>query len=760
MDKYELIGSKTPRVDASSKAAGEASYIDDLSLHNMLQGKILRSPYPHARISNIDVSRAKALPGVKAVITARDLPDIQFGASYIVVDQHPLAVKKVRHYMEGVAAVAAVDEDRAEEALNLIKVEYEPLPAVFDPLEAVQPGAPLIHEAYKNNISVSMSKTNGDIEKGFKESDYVREDTFRTAPQAQCPIEPHGCISLWERDGSLTHWCSHQRPFELQRGLARMVGLDVDRVRVILPAIGGGFGNKVPLYPHDIISAHLSRITGRPVKIVLSREEVFHATNQRHPTIITLKTGVKKDGTLICQSLRMVADGGAYCGTGHALLNIAHHAMLLPYKLQSCHFEGMRALTNKPIGGPYQGFGNPQVRFSVESQLDIIARELGLDPLDMRAKNFVSTGNENIQRQLISSCGLNECLEYIKKSLHWEERKGRLPEGRGLGVAFASSACSIVVQPHTPTGITIQINIDGGVSILSGGADIGQGMDTVVCQVVAQELGIGMESVRLTRADTANTPYDKGTFGTGGAFRLGNACLAAARETKKKLLEALAPRFETSPQDIEFGKGRVYVRGHYEKGVDFKEAIKIYQYAGRPMPLVALGSYEPEVADLETLIKKGGNWSPTYSFLGAGFEVEVEKETGEVKIIRSVMADDLGRVINKLGQEGQIEGALSKGIGMGLFEDLPHANGKYLNPTFSDYPLLTALDEPRINEIDWADFETLDPIGPYGAKSSAENAKGPVAPALANAIQDATGLRMRDLPITPEKIRKAMEEKR
>ncbi len=757
MGKYELIGSKTPRVDARSKSVGEAVYTDDMSLPCMLRGKILRSPYSHARILNIDISGAKALPGVKAVITSKDLPDIRFGASYISVDQYPLAVKKVRHYLEAVAAVAAVDEDTAEEALNLIKVEYEPLPAVFDPLEAMQPGAPLIHEDYPNNVSVRMTKTKGDVEKAFKESDHVREDTFRTSPQAQAPIEPHVCISRWELDGSLTHWSSNQRPFELQRGLARMVGLDTDRVRVILPVIGGGFGNKVPLFPHDIISAHLSRITGRPVKILLNREEVFHATNQRHPMMLTLRTGVKRDGTLLCQSLKIIADGGAYVGTGHALLNIAHHAMLLPYKMLSCHYEGIRVLTNKPIGGPYQGFGNPQVRFAVESQLDMVARDLGLDPLDIRAKNFVSVGDDNIEKQFIGSCGLKECLGFMKKALDWQERKSKLPPGRGMGAAFASSACSIVVQPHTPTGITLQINNDGGVNILSGGADIGQGMDTVVCQVVAQELGIGMDDVRLNRPDTANTPFDKGTFGTGGAFRVGNACLAAAREAKNKLLEVLAPKFEIPPGDIEFGRGKVFARGNYEKGVAFKEAVRIYQYSGRSMPLVAAGSYEPDVADLETLIKKGGNWSPTYSFLATGFEVEVEKETGEVRIVKAVMTDDLGRVINKLGQEGQLEGALSKGIGMGLYENLPHAGGKYFNASLLDYPVLTSLDEPR--DIEWNDFETMDPLGPYGAKSSAENAKGPVSPALANAIEDAIGVRITELPITPEKIRKALEDK-
>lgn len=758
MSVYNLIGANIPRVDANAKASGQAVYIEDIKLPNMLHAKLLRSPLAHAKILNIDTSRAKALPGVKAIVTAQDLPKVLFGVLPLVSDQYPLAADKVRHYMEGVAAVAAIDEGTAEEALQLIKVEYEPLPPVFDPLEAIKDGAPLIHELHKNNISIRITKSHGDVEKGFRESEYIREDTFRTAPQGQAALELHGCISQWELDGSLTHWSSHQAPFGLQRGLAKMVGLEANRVRVILPMIGGAFGGKTAMFPHDIISAHLSKITGKPVKIILNREEVFHATNQRHPMAITLRTGVKRDGTLVCQSIKLIADGGAYAGTGAMALNVAHHHLLLPYKLESYYFDGIRALTNKPIGGPYQGHGGPQVCFATESQMDMIAKDLNLDHLDMALKNFVYAGYEHPEKMHIQTCGIKECLEFVEKSLNWRERKGKLPEGRGLGVSFSGGPSSIVIMPHAPTGITIQINMEGGVNIFSGGVDIGQGMDTVVCQAAAQELGLSMEDIRLTRADTATTPYDKGTFGTGGALRLGNAAVSAAREVKKKLLEVIAPKFESHPEDIEFGNGKIYIRGNYEKGIDFREAIKIYRYAGKPMPLVAMGSYEPDVADFNTLIRKGGNYSPTYSFLSTGFEVEVDKETGEVKIIKAAIANDLGRTINKMGQEGQLEGALSKGIGMALFEDLPHENGKYKNASFADYPLLTTLDVPA--EITWSNIETMDPLGPFGAKSSAEGAPGPITPALVNAIYDAVGVRLTELPITPEKIKKALEEKK
>ncbi len=760
MPVYDLIGANIPRVDAIPKAKGGAVYIEDLVLPGMLVGGILRSPHCHAKILSIDTSRAKALPGVKAVITANDIPKVLFGMLPTVSDQYALAVDRVRHYLEAVAAVAAVDQETAQEAMQLIKVEYETLPAVLDPEEAIKPGAPQIHQAHKNNISLRVTRTVGDIEKAFKESDYVREDTFRTPPMSTAPMEAHGCVSQWEVDGTLTHWSTNQAPFLLQRAMAKMLGIDPGRVRVILPMIGGGFGSKTVMFSHDIASAYLSKISGRPVKTILNREEVFHATNQRHPFTVTIRLGVKKDGTLVCMSTKILADGGAYAGTGGMALNVAEHTLLLPYKMQSYSYDAIRALTNKPIGGPFQGHGGPQVRFAMESQLDMIAEELGLDPLDIRKKNFVHVGYEHLEQYRIHSCGLNQCLEFVEKELDWHKRKGKLPAGRGMGVAFSGGPSSVVIMPHTPTGITIQINWDGGVSIFSGGADIGQGMDTIVCQSVAQELGLSMDDVRLTRADTATTPFDKGTYGTGGAMRVGKASVMAARQVKKKLLEVIAPKFETPPENIEFGKGKIYVRGNYDKGIDFIDAIKIYRYSGAPMPLVAMDAYEPDVADFNTVRMYGGNFSPTYSFLATGFEVEVNKETGDVKILKAVMTDDLGRVLNKMGQEGQLEGALSKGIGMGLYEDLPHVDGKYLNAQFLEYSLLTALDEPRIKEIAWTDIETMDPVGPFGAKSSGEQALSPVAPALANAIYDAVGVRMHELPMTPARIKKAIEEKK
>lgn len=756
MPVYNLIGENIPRVDADPKVTGNAVYIEDMKLPNMLYGKVLRSPYSHAKVLNIDTSKARNLPGVRAVITANNIPKILFGMIPMSSDMYALAVDKVRHYLEPVAAVAASDEEVAEEALRLIKVDYEPLPAIYDPEESIKPGATQLHEAHKNNISLRVTRTVGDIEKAFRESDYVREDKFITQPQGQAAIEPHGCVAFWE-GGSLTFWVSNQAPFLLQRALAKMMGVESNRVRVILPMVGGGFGNKTTMFPHDIAAAHLSRMTGKPVKIILSREEVFHATNQRHPMILNMKMGAKKDGTQLCASLRIIVDGGAYAGTGPMALNVAEHSMLLPYKLQAYDYDAIRALTNKPIGGPYQGHGGPQTRWAMENLMDMLAEDIGIDPLEFRAKNFVYAGYDHLEHYKIHSCGLKGCADFMDQALQWKEKKGKLPEGSGVGVAFSGGPSSVVIMPHTPTGITCQINWEGGVNIFSGGADIGQGMDTVVCQVVAQELGIAMEDVKIIRADTATTPFDKGTYGTGGAMRVGNAAWVAAKEVKKKMLEVISAKFETAPENIEFANGKVFVKGNFDKGIEFRDAIKIYRYSGKSMPLVAMGSYEPDVADFNTVRNKGGNFSPTYSFLGTGFEVEVDKETGEVNVLKAIMTDDIV-VINKNGQEGQLEGALNKGLGMAYFEDLPQENGKYFNGSFLDYCLPTSLDQAK--EVLWKDVATYDPVGPFGAKSSGEQTLSSVSPALSNAIYDAIGVRVHDLPITPAKIKKLLDEKK
>ncbi len=756
MSQFEVVGKRILNVRSGPKAVGQAVYTDDLKFPNMLYGKVLRSPFPHARILNIDASKAKALPGVKGVVYGDSVPKVKVGALPTQSDRFVIAIDKVRHVGEAVAAVVAIDDEIAEEALQLIKVEYEPLPAVFDPEEAMRPGAARIHEEADNNISYRFVKSYGDVEKGFSESDYIREDTFQTAPINHAAIEPHGVISQWNSDGTLTVWIDIQMPFLIQRAFARVFNLPEDRVRIIKTETGGGFGGKGEFLSHYFASTYFSMLTGKPVKLVMSREEVFLATSQRHPVKLTLKTGVKKDGALVSQYIRYLADGGAYTSSGPLALSIAYFMGMLPYILPNFSYEGIRAYTNKTNSGPMQGHAVPQLRWGIESQLDMIAEELGIDPLDIRYRNAVYQGYKHPVHSF-NSCGFKESMDEVKKYFAWEERKGKLPSGHGLGIACSSFISGIKMLAHIGGSVVIQINSDAGVSILSGAADIGQGTDTVISQIVAEELGVTMENIRVISNDTAVTPMDQGTFSSGVTLRMGNAAILAAKDVKKQLLEVIAPNLETSPDELEFRGGKIFVHGHPEKGISFSQAVRIYRYADRSMPIIGKGNYVPDIADVVTMIREGGRQSPAFSFMCQGAEVKVDKETGDVKVLKLITGHDCGRVINPINVEGQLDGAVSKGVGMAFYEDQPHKDGSYLNTNFLDFLMPTSLDHP--GEAPLKSIETNEPNGPFGAKESGEGNLIGVSPAIGNAIYDAVGVRITDLPITPDKIKKALDSR-
>lgn len=757
MTEFEIVGKKIAGVYSSSKVLGELHYVDDFNISGMLYGKILRSPFPHARILHLDASRAKALAGVKALITGEDIPKVKFGIGAFPQwnDRYPLAIGKVRHVGEAVAAVAAIDEESAEEALELIKVEYEPLPYLFDPREAIQPGAILIHEDKERNISNKLIKSCGDIERGFREADHVRQDTFHTATNNHAAIEPHGVISKWHYDGSLTMWANTQGPFRLRGGIYGALGLSEDKIRVIKTAVGGGFGGKLYLLDIHFLSPHLSRITGKPVKIVLSREEIFLCTYQRHPMFLTLRTGVKKNGILLSQELKAIIDGGAYTGSGNIILLRGLSHLMIAYILPHFRYEGIRVFTNKPMGGPMRGHGAPQVHFAVESQLDMIAKELSIDPVELRLKNLTYAGYDHPSKTRISSCGLKEAIQGVATALDWWKNKGKMPDGYGLGLACADMESKTKSSIEASGSVIIEINMEGGVNILSGAADVGQGSDTILCQMVAEELGVKMADTRIIAADTAVTPFDMGTFGSGVTFRVGNAALKAARDAKKQLLEVISLQLEAPPEKIEFRGGKVYVQGYPERMMTFREAVKAYHYAGKPMPLVGRGFHE---SDRLVSLEEERPETPVHSFYCQGAEVKVDKETGEVKVLKLVTGLDCGRAINPLNVEGQAEGSMAGGLSMALYEALPHAEGKYLNTSLLDYLIPTAMDLPQ--DMPSILIETKDPYGPLGAKEAGEGMLVAMSPAIANAIYNATGVHADDLPVTPDKIKKAMESKR
>ncbi len=753
---FDVVGKREPMLDAFEKVTGRARFTDDLTFPGMLYGKILRSPLPHAKIISVDLSGALKVPGVKGAICGRDIPKKKYGIVPMAKDEYALAIDKVRYVGDEVAAVVATSIEAAEEAISKIRVDYEELPAVFDPLEAMKPGAPVIHENVPNNVSASIRKEFGDVEKAFRESDFVFEDTFYSQAVNHCPLEPQAAVAMVDHSGKVTLWSSTQIPFFLRRNLATTLDIPESKVRIIKPKVGGGFGQKIDLYAKDFCAAFFAMKTLKPVKFVYEREEVFTSTRQRHPMHIELKTGMRKDGTILAQQFKVIADGGAYNSTAPLMITLACYFIMLPYRLENLLFEGFHVYTNKPVGGAMRGHGIPQVRFAVEVQLDRIAEEMGIDPLDLRLKNAFQAGEPHPAKLLVQSCGFSDTLLKAAESIGWKEKRGKLPFGRGVGLAGASFPSGVSNMSHISSGAIVKIERDGSVTLLTGAADIGQGAETVISQIVAEELGVRLEDIRITAADTEVTPLDPGTFGSGVTLRAGNAAKMAASSAKMKLLEAVAEKMEVDVSELEMKDRRIHVRGDPDRGMSLLEAIKVYQYSDRPMPIIGRGSYMPPAKEPTTLLKEDGNFSPAYSFMTQAAEVEVDVRTGKVKVLKAVAAHDCGRAINPMLVEGQLEGSVVGGMGQALYENVITEKGQVMNPSFLDYGIPTAMEIPSITSVE---VETDDPEGPYGAKESGEGTQLAPAPAIINAIYDAIGVRFKSLPVTPDKVLEALEKK-
>ena len=756
--ELNVVGARLPMMDAAQKVKGTALFTDDLILPGMLFGKILRSPVPHAKILNIDTSRAEKLPGVKGVVTGRDIPDRKYGIVPMARDEYALAKDKVRYIGDDVAAVCAIDPEIAEEAVELIKVDYEELPAVFDPLEAKREGAPEIHEGIKNNTSFAIKKEFGDVQKAFAECDAIFEDIFYSQPVNHAPLEPHAALAQFDPlNGELTIWSSTQIPFFLRRNLSNTLQIPESKVRVIKPKVGGGFGQKIDLFAKDFCAAWFAIQLGKPVKFVYEREEVFICTRQRHPMYITVKTGMKKDGTILAQKFQAHADGGAYNSTAPTMIALSCYFLMIPYRVPNLIYEGYHVYTNKPVGGAMRGHGIPQARFAVERQLDMIAARLGLDAAEVRIKNSIHAGEPHPAKFIINSCGFSDSVKKAADAIGWKEKRGKLPLGRGVGLAGASFPSGVSNMSHISSGAVVQLGRDGAVNVLSGAADIGQGAETVISQIVAEELGVPIEDIRITAADTGITPLDPGTFGSGVTVRAGNAARLAAISVKQKLCNFIADKLEANVADLVAKDRNIFVKGSPEKGMTLSEAIKSYQYADLPMPIVGRGSWMAPATEPTTLFKEDGNFAPSYSFMTQAAEVDVDLHTGKVKLLRMVTAHDCGRAINPMLVEGQLEGSVVGGMGQALYENVIVEKGQVMNPSFLDYGFPTFLEMPEIEAIE---VETDDPIGPFGAKEAGEGTQLSPAPAIVNAIYDAIGVDFMELPITPEKILDALEEKK
>lgn len=763
MAEYSLIGKPIPRVDALAKVTGKAKYAADYSLPDMLWCKLLRSPYPHARILNIDTSRAERLSGVKAIVTGKDFGGWTWGWMHSTRDEPPLAVDKVRYMAEAVAGVAAIDEDTAEEACGLIKVDYEELPGVFDPEEAMQEGAPKVHDYVQNNMSVEYHWNFGDVEKAFAESDIVREDKFRTSRATHGYLEPPAILAFYDPTGYITVWAAKQSPYFLYRHLAACFKLPLSRVRVIQPFIGGGFGGtKNDSLAGDFCTVLLSKLTERPVKYVESMEEELTTSRRRHSMIVYSKMGAKRDGTLTAIQHRVIADGGGYTAVSPLTMYLAGFATPLPYKLPNFKYDAYRVFTNNPIGAAMRGHGITHSRFAAEIQMEMIAEELGIDPVEIRMRNAIDnpkTGTiyETINKVTLKTCGIKECIEKVARDPIWRDRdkmprkEGNISWGVGLsGTSYLGGARQL---GHQSCAAVVRICEDGTVNLITGATDCGQGSDTVLCIIAAEELGIKMEDIDIKRVDSAYTPVDPGSYGSRVTILAGQATQKAAREAKKQLLEAAAKTWQVKPEEVEIREGQVFVKSDRQKSMPFIKLARIACYSGTGAVILGTGysSYGIEPLDLTTGIGNGGT---SYSFTSQSARVGIDMETGKITITDFVIASDCGRLLSPITAEGQIEGGAVQGLGQTVYEDFIMDKGKTLNPTFLDYKMPMSMDVPRVKLID---VETNDPDGPFGAKEASEGSIVSAPPAVISAIHDATGVWFKELPVTPEKVIQALK---
>lgn len=762
MEEFAVIGKRIPRLEGISKATGQAKFTEDLTLPRMLYGKILRSPLPHARILDIDVSRALTIPGVKAIITGKDVTGKPYGVYLRTSDQHPLAKHKVRYIGDEVAAVAAIDEDTAREACSLIKVDYEPLPAVFDPYEAMKPGAPRVHDA-EGNIAGRTAKVVGDVERGFSDSYYIREDSFKMERQAHCPLEPHSALASCDSSGRISLWTSNMSPFTKQLLLAKTLNKPLSDIRICQSYVGGAFGGKSEFFSLDFCASLLSMKTGRPVKIAYSREEVFASTRHKFPMDIYLKTGVKKDGALLAREARVLGRAGAYASTGIMAVFITCTSLFDTYKYPNIKLEGLCVYTNLPVCGALRGHGSTQARFADESQMDMIAEELGLDPVEFRLKNSMRHGDLHpLNGKLIASCGLQECIKKAAEISKWKDERKEHPaisiqpsdiRSKGIGMACTTGYTAVHISKLSSSAAFVKFNEDGRAVVLTGAIENGQGTETMLAQIAAEELGLLPEDIAIIDGDTQNTPLDVGSFTMALTFVTGNAVKQAAADAKAQLLEIASGMMEAPPSQLEARSSRIYIKSLPEKGLSVSEVVRTGLIRGKPV--LGKGYFNPDSEFLD-VYKGEGKWVGAYSFSTEVAAVEVDRETGEIKVEGTTFAQDCGRAINPMDVEGQIQGGTTLTHGLSLREEFFWEQGKLFNPSFSDYGIPTSLDAAPVKPII---VEAPDPQGPFGAKEAGESSSHTGAAALANAIYSAVGVRMKEIPITPDKLLKAMEEK-
>ena len=786
MRKYHVINTRAPRLDAPAKVTGRAKFIDDMTLPGMLYGALLQSPLPHARILNVDTSRAERLPGVKSVVTAKDAGLVKYGVSPARYDENLFCHDKVRYVGDEIAAVAAVDPETALEAASLIQVDYEALPAVFTVEEAMAEGAPLIHERYSRNICAEVHQEFGDVEAVLEACDLIRTDVFRNKRQDAAFLEPNGCIADYDlSNGRLTLYSSTQVPHYVQRTVAMVLGLPVGKVRVVKPYVGGGFGPKAAASPLDLSASLLSMKTGKPVKMNYERNQVFLFSRARHQFTHTLTTGVKKDGTIMALKNECYLEGGAYASFGIATVYYAGSLLGAPYRIRAMKYDGFRICTNRPACGAQRGHGGVAARAAWEQQIDFLAEELGMDPLKMRLKNSMSAGDVTVNELHTSSFGMKECIEGVAKGSGWKEKKGKMPRGKGIGMAcgfFVSGAGYPIYRSDTyHATVTVKLSEDGGTAhVYTAAAEIGQGSDTTLAMIAAEALGVPLSAISLSSGDT-DFGIDLGAYSSRTTLMTGHAAKEAAEDAKRQVLEVLSEKLRVPADRMDVKDGRIvfegekpdfsgirtmYIKEHRgwldnpeaQDHLSFKEAARLaYLVKGT---IVGRGKYKPG--------RLGGKFkgaavgtSPAYGPSAQVVEVTVDEETGKITVDRMTDAHDCGLAINLTSVEAQMQGSLSMGLGEALFEEVKFDDrGRILNADLGEYKIATALDMPNVDTII---VESNEPNGPFGAKEVGEGAIMPTIPAILNAVYDATGVKISELPLTPERVysaRKAEKKKK
>lgn len=778
-----LIGKRIAKMDAPEKASGKTRYVHDIDLPSQLHGKILRSARVHALIKRIDTSKAKALPGVHTVITAADVPDQR--PIGVARDHLPLKTDRVRSLRDEIAAVAAVSEEIAERALRLIEVEYEDLPVISDAAAALAPGAVLIHPephgvehhhltlkkpgapiaftGKPDNIAMRYDYHHGDVAQGEAESDAVVEDTFKLHYVTHCCMGVSGIIAEFDASGNLVLYSNTQVPFLHKREFAEYLNMDPARIRIIQPPIGGGFGSKLDIYPFEVICLFLARAAKRPVKMIFTREEEFLASPTRQPVLLTLRSGCRRDGTLTFRSVHTLHDNGAYTSWGATTPLVMMQTFSSLYRVPHCEYHTVVAYTNNPYAGSFRGYGNLQATFAVEAQMDKLADAIGMDPIAFRLMNAQESGETTGQGVVFKSCGFKECLstaaersdfagKHRENIARWNSAD---PIKRGIGIAaMLHVGGGAKIYPSDGCGTILKLDDFAHVTLITGASEIGQGSETVLAQLVCEELGLPISAATVVNNDTSITPWDVGVHASRTTFVAGNSAIGAARKAKEKILAAAAKKFECAENELDLRGGHVVKKSSGEALVDLARLIRSLHFSDKSELVMTTYYYEPPNHAIDKHFK--GDVSATYAWAAQVVEVEVDTATGIVRMTRITGAHDVGRVLNRLGLEGQIEGGMVMGQGYALTENLVVENGVIRNPNFRDYKLVTA---PEIPEMDISFIESMDGEGPQGAKGVGEAPAICIAAATANAIHNATGVRIYGLPFTPERVYRALNGK-